>query len=102
MKPHKAQLVVILTFAGFASTARAQWTVDDPAVHTQQIIGTAQEIAKFVEIINHQVRRDRRTNGQVTSSSLRGPVWKPCRHRSGIHRCFDRRPGQNGGRSDAW
>ena len=44
MKPNKTQLVVILTFAGFASTARAQWTVYDPAVHTQQIIGTAQVI----------------------------------------------------------
>ena len=48
MKPNKTQLVVILTFAGFASTARAQWTVYDPAVHTQQIIGTAQEIAAIL------------------------------------------------------
>ena len=41
----------------FLSTlpAWAQWTVYDPAVHTQLIMGTAQEIAKFVQMINNQV-----------------------------------------------
>ncbi len=36
---------------------RAQWVVYDPAVHTQQILDTAQEIAKYIEMINNQVQQ---------------------------------------------
>src|SRR5437667_7531757 len=37
--------------------ARAQWVVYDPSVHTQMILGTAQEIAKYIEMINNQVQQ---------------------------------------------
>ena len=37
--------------------ARAQWVVYDPSVHTQMILDTAQEIAKYVEMINNQVQQ---------------------------------------------
>src|SRR3954470_23235505 len=40
-----------------AQSARAQWIVYDPTVHTQQIIDTAQNIAKYVEMINNQVQQ---------------------------------------------
>jgi hypothetical protein len=41
----------------FATQVRAQWTVYDPAVHTQTILNGAQEIAKFVEVVNKQVQQ---------------------------------------------
>src|SRR6266404_5780362 len=37
--------------------ARAQWVVYDPSVHTQMILDTAQEIAKYIEMINNQVQQ---------------------------------------------
>jgi P-type conjugative transfer protein TrbJ len=60
------QIIVVATaILGLASTARAQWTVYDPAVHSQQIISTAQEIAKFVEMINNQVQQIQQLTEQV-------------------------------------
>jgi hypothetical protein len=56
----------MLLLLGIGSTASAQWTVYDPAVHTQQIIGTAQEIAKFVEMINNQVQQIQSLNNQLS------------------------------------
>ena len=51
----------IITLALFllaaALPSRAQWTVYDPAVHTQTIMNGVQEIAKFVEVINNQVQQ---------------------------------------------
>ena len=38
-------------------SARAQWIVYDPATTIQSIINTAQEIAKFVEVVNNQVQQ---------------------------------------------
>lgn len=40
-----------------ASSVRAQWIVYDPASNIQGILNTAQEIAKFVEVINNQVQQ---------------------------------------------
>ncbi len=40
-----------------ASQVCAQWTVYDPAVHTQTILNGVQEIAKFVEVIGKQVQQ---------------------------------------------
>lgn len=62
MKRFIALTVVAL---GIAASARAQWTVYDPAVHSQQIISTAQEIAKFVEMINNQVQQIRQLTEQA-------------------------------------
>jgi len=50
-----------ITIAGFCllcvTQVRAQWTVYDPAVHTQTILNGVQEIAKFIEVINNQVQQ---------------------------------------------
>ena len=40
-----------------ATHVHAQWTVYDPAVHTQTILNGAQEIAKFVQVIGKQVQQ---------------------------------------------
>ena len=37
--------------------ARAQWVVYDPTMHVQQIIDTAQQIAKYVQMVNNQVQQ---------------------------------------------
>ena len=52
----KAILTLIATLA-FATAARAQWVVYDPAVHTQQILDQAQNIAKYIEMINNQIQQ---------------------------------------------
>ena len=44
---------------------QAQWVVYDPAVHTQQILDTAQEIAKYIEMINHQVEQIQTLTSQL-------------------------------------
>jgi len=41
--------------------------VYDPAVHTQQILDTAQEIAKYIEMINNQVQQITTLQNQLTS-----------------------------------
>lgn len=40
-----------------ANAARAQWVVYDPTVHTQQILDQAQNLAKYVEMINNQIEQ---------------------------------------------
>jgi hypothetical protein len=40
-----------------AFPARAQWIVYDPASNIQQILDTAQEIAKYIEMIDNQVQQ---------------------------------------------
>jgi len=49
------------------STVRAQWIVYDPAMNTQQILDTAQEIAKYVEMINNQVQQITTLQNQLNS-----------------------------------
>ncbi len=45
--------------------AHAQWAVFDAAVQTQLIVGTAQEVAKYVEMINNQVTQIRMLTDQI-------------------------------------
>lgn len=52
MKPY---LLIFLAGFGLVTGVQAQWTVYDPAVHSQMIVSTAEEIAKFVEVVNNQV-----------------------------------------------
>lgn len=50
----------ILTFIAalsIATATRAQWVVYDPAVHTQQILDQAQNVAKYIEMINNQIQQ---------------------------------------------
>lgn len=51
----KIRILFLLSVTLAATHARAQWTVYDPAVHHQLALGTAQEIAKFAEMIHNQV-----------------------------------------------
>jgi hypothetical protein len=46
-------------------SARAQWVVYDPTVHAQQIIDTAQEIAKYIQMINNQVQQIQTLTAQL-------------------------------------
>ncbi|MBL9139396.1 MAG: hypothetical protein JNK85_26240 [Verrucomicrobiales bacterium] len=43
------------------------FTVYDPTVHAQMIISTAQEIAKFAEMVNNQVKEIRKLEEQVST-----------------------------------
>ena len=47
----KKLIALTLVTIGVAAPARAQWVVYDPTLHTQSILNTAQEIAKYVEMI---------------------------------------------------
>ena len=53
----KKFIALTLVAIGVATSARAQWVVYDPTLHTQSILNTAQEIAKYVEMINNQVKQ---------------------------------------------
>ena len=53
----KKLIALTLVTLGVATSARAQWVVYDPAVHTQQILDEAQNVAKYIEMINHQVQQ---------------------------------------------
>lgn len=58
-------LIGLVFFGLAASVTRAQWTVYDPAVHSQQIMSSAQEIAKFVEVVNNQVSQIKTLTAQL-------------------------------------
>lgn len=53
----KKFIALALVTLGISASARAQWVVYDPANTVQSVINTAQEIAKFVEMINNQVQQ---------------------------------------------
>ena len=53
----KRIIALALVTLGITVSARAQWIVYDPASNIQGILNTAQEIAKFVEMINNQVQQ---------------------------------------------
>src|SRR5580765_8700374 len=53
----KKFIALSLVTLGITVSARAQWIVFDPTMNVQSIINTAQEIAKYVEMINNQVQQ---------------------------------------------
>src|SRR5438309_10355127 len=61
----KKFIALTLLTLGVATSARAQWVVYDPAVHTQQILDEAQNIAKYIEMINNQVQQIRTLTDQL-------------------------------------
>ena len=63
----KRTVLFTMTAFGLVATGQAQWAVYDAANHSQQIIGTAQEIAKFVEMINNQVQQTQTLTDQPLS-----------------------------------
>jgi hypothetical protein len=53
----KKLIALTLVTVCVALSARAQWIVYDPAMNVQQILDTAQEIAKYVTMIENQVQQ---------------------------------------------
>ena len=53
----KRILIVIAATLLCAASSRAQYVVYDPALHTQNIIDEAQNIAKYVQMIDNQVQQ---------------------------------------------
>ena len=53
----KKFIAIALVTIGVSVSARAQWIVFDPTINVQSILNTAQEVAKFVEMINNQVQQ---------------------------------------------
>jgi hypothetical protein len=61
----KKFIALTLVTLGIAFSARAQWIVYDPVATIQGIVNTAQEIAKFVEVVNNQVQQIQALNDQL-------------------------------------
>ena len=61
----KKFIAITLVAIGVATSARAQWVVYDPTLHTQSILNTAQEIAKYIEMINNQVQQIQALTDQI-------------------------------------
>ena len=53
----KKLIALTIVTASVTLSARAQWVVYDPTMNIQQILDTAQEIAKYVQMINNQVQQ---------------------------------------------
>ena len=53
----KKSVIAALLSLTVAFTARAQWIVYDPTMNMQQIMAQAQNIAKYVEMVNNQVQQ---------------------------------------------
>ena len=58
--------LIALAVLTFALAAHAQWTVFDPTMNVQQIIDTAQQLAKYAVMINNQVQQIQTLNTQQT------------------------------------
>jgi hypothetical protein len=61
----KRMLIVIAATLLCAASSRAQYVVYDPALHTQNIISEAQNIAKYVQMIDNQVQQITTLNSQL-------------------------------------
>jgi conjugal transfer/entry exclusion protein len=82
----KKFIALMLVTIGVATSARAQWVVYDPTLHTQSILNTAQEIAKYIEMINNQVQQIQTLTDQFNEFKhygLRNPSSHRLRHRAG-------------------
>ncbi len=53
----KQFIALALVTLGITVSTRAQWIAFDPTMNVQSILNTAQEIAKYVEMINNQVQQ---------------------------------------------
>jgi hypothetical protein len=57
--------IIICAIVAMVPFARAQLVVYDPAAQTQQILNEAQNLAKYVEMINNQVQQIQRLTSQL-------------------------------------
>jgi len=62
----KRLIALTLVTLGITVSARAQWIVYDPANPIQSVINTAQEIAKYVEMIQNQVQQIQALEDQLS------------------------------------
>lgn len=62
----KKLIALTLVTVGLVASARAQWIVYDPVNNMQQILNAAEEIAKFVEVVNNQVQQIRTLDNQLS------------------------------------
>ena len=61
------KLIAIIAIAmPLAFSARAQWIVYDPTVNTEQIIAQAENIAKYVQMIDNQVQQIQTLGDQLS------------------------------------
>jgi hypothetical protein len=59
------RLIALTAIVGLTITSARAFTVYDPTLHMQTILNSAQEIAKFVEMINNQVQQIQTLNNQL-------------------------------------
>lgn len=62
----KKLIALALVMLGLSIPARAQWVVYDPINNAQQIIAAAEDIAKYIEMINNQVQQIQTLKDQIT------------------------------------
>ena len=61
------KLIIITAIAlPLAFSARAQWVVYDPAVHTQQIVDEVKNLAEYAQMINNQVQQINTLTSQLS------------------------------------
>ena len=87
----KKLIAVIAVALPLAFSARAQWIVYDPTVNIEQIVSQAEDIAKYVQMIDNQVQQIQTLGDQLSEfknyESLFGNrseerhVGKECRSR---------------------
>ena len=61
----KKFIALALVTPGISVSACAPWIVFDPTMNVQSIIHTAQEIAKYVDMLNHQVQQIQTLTSQL-------------------------------------
>jgi len=61
----KKLIVTALLALPLAFSARAQWVVYDPINNVQQILAAAEDIAKYIEMINNQVQQIKSLTDQL-------------------------------------
>src|SRR6266581_6792119 len=61
----KKLIALTLVTLGVAVSAQAQWIVYDPTSNMQQIMAQAQNIAKYIEMVNNQVQQIQKLTDQL-------------------------------------
>jgi len=61
----KKLIALTIVTVSLAFSARAQWIVYDPTMNIQQIMAQAQNIAKYIEMINNQTQQIRTLTDQL-------------------------------------
>jgi hypothetical protein len=62
----KKLIILALITVALSLTARAQWIVYDPTMNLQQIRSEAQNLAKYIEMINNQVQQIKTLTDQLS------------------------------------